>query len=212
MLDTVVSTITAWIVAVISAAGYVGVIALMAVESACIPLPSEIILPFAGYLVSIGRLGLFGVATAGAVGCNLGSTLAYMIGAYGGRPAVERWGSYVFMRPGELAKLEQFFAKYGNGTVFVARLLPVVRTFISLPAGLSRMPLLRFQIYTFVGSWPWCYALAYLGFKLGERWDSDPRLRYWFHQLDGLILVVIAAAVGWYLWRRLRPRADDASK
>jgi len=212
VLDTFVSTITAGIVAVISAAGYLGIIGLMAVESACIPLPSEIILPFAGYLVSIGRLGLFGVATAGAVGCNLGSTLAYMIGAYGGRPAVERWGSYVLMRPGELARLEQFFAKYGNGTVFVARLLPVVRTFISLPAGLSRMPLLRFQIYTFVGSWPWCYALAYLGFKLGERWDSDPRLRYWFHQLDGLILVAIATAIGWYLWRRLRPRADDASK
>ena len=212
MLDTIISTITAWIVAVISAAGYLGVIVLMAVESACIPLPSEIILPFAGYLVSIGRLGLFGVATAGAVGCNLGSTLAYIIGAYGGRPAVERWGSYVLMRPGELARLEQFFAKYGSGTVFVARLLPVVRTFISLPAGLSRMPMLRFQIYTFVGSWPWCYALAYLGFKLGERWDSDPRLRYWFHQLDGLILVAIAAAIGWYLWRRLRPRADDASQ
>jgi membrane protein DedA with SNARE-associated domain len=212
VLDTVVSTITAGIVAVISAAGYLGVVALMAVESACIPLPSEIILPFAGYLVSIGRLGLVGVATAGAVGCNLGSTLAYMIGAYGGRPAVERWGSYVLMRPGELARLEQFFAKYGNATVFVARLLPVVRTFISLPAGLSRMPLLRFQIYTFVGSWPWCYALAYLGFKLGERWDSDPRLRYWFHQLDGLILLSIAAAVGWYLWRRLRPHADETSQ
>jgi membrane protein DedA with SNARE-associated domain len=208
VLDTIVSTITAGIVAVISAAGYLGVIVLMAVESACIPLPSEIILPFAGYLVSIGRLGLVGVATAGAVGCNLGSTLAYLIGAYGGRPAVERWGSYVLMRPGELARLEQYFAKYGNATVFVARLLPVVRTFISLPAGLSRMPLVRFQIYTFVGSWPWCYALAYLGFKLGERWDSDPRLRDWFHQLDGLIVVAIAAAIGWYLWRRLRPRPD----
>src|SRR5580693_1279849 len=118
MIDQIISAVAAWIVAVISAAGYFGVVILMAIESACIPLPSEVIMPFAGYLVSIGQFNLVGAATAGALGCNVGSTIAYFVAAKGGRIAFERWGAYVLVRPEELRRAEHFFARYGSVTVF----------------------------------------------------------------------------------------------
>jgi membrane protein DedA with SNARE-associated domain len=204
MLDHVISLLASWIVAVISAGGYLGIVALMAIESACIPLPSEIIMPFAGYLVSLGRLSLIGAATAGAIGCNLGSTIAYVVAARGGRKVIERWGAYVLIRPVELDRAEKFFARYGAITVFVGRLLPVIRTFISFPAGLARMPMLKFQIYSFVGSWPWCFALAYVGMLLGARWDSDPTLRRLFHEFDAVIAAVLIAGLAWFVWSRWR--------
>jgi membrane protein DedA with SNARE-associated domain len=176
----------------------------MAIESACIPLPSEIIMPFSGYLVSTGRFDLFLVATAGAAGCNLGSTLAYLVGRYGGRPLVERWGSYILVSRHDLGLADRFFARWGGVAVLVGRLLPVVRTFIALPAGIARLPQLKFQIYTFVGSWPWCFALAYIGYKLGQRWDSDPRLHEIFRRFDWLVVVVILLGLCWFLWRHLR--------
>jgi membrane protein DedA with SNARE-associated domain len=142
-------TFFSWIVTAISLSGYAGVIGLMALESACMPLPSEVIMPFSGYLASTGRFDLWLVATAGAVGCNVGSTIAYLVGAYGGRKAVLRWGHYVLFSAEELDRLDRFFHKYGSAAVLIGRLLPVVRTFISLPAGISQMPFLRFQIYTF---------------------------------------------------------------
>ncbi|MGH6678897.1 MAG: DedA family protein, partial [Bradyrhizobium sp.] len=172
--------------------------------SACIPLPSEIVMPFAGYLASVGKFSLVGAATMGAVGCNIGSTLAYLIAARGGRRAIERWGAYVFIRPAELAQTERFFARYGAQAVFVGRLLPVVRTFIAFPAGLARMPMLRFQVYTFLGSWPWCLALAYVGYVLGKRWDSDPTLRRLFHQFDAVIVLALLLACVWFVWLRRR--------
>lgn len=204
MIDYLLTLIVSFIVAVISATGYLGVVALMAIESACIPLPSEVIMPFAGYLVSIGQFSLVGAATAGALGCNLGSTVAYYVAAKGGRPAVERWGRYVLMGPGDLERTEKFFAHYGSLTVFVGRLLPVVRTFIAFPAGLARMPMLKFQLYTFVGSWPWCFALAYIGVKLGERWNSDPTFRRLFHEFDALIVAVLLAGFAWFVWSHVR--------
>lgn len=204
MIDQLISAVASWIVEVISAAGYLGVIVLMAIESACIPLPSEVIMPFAGYLVSIGRFSLIGAATAGALGCNLGSTVAYYVAATGGRAAFERWGAYILVRPHEIANAERFFARYGAVTVFVGRLLPVVRTFIAFPAGLARMPMLKFQIYTFLGSWPWCFALAYVGYALGARWNSDPALRKFFHDFDGVAVVVLAVAAAWFIWTRWR--------
>ncbi len=152
MLDSLLAPVAAWIVAVISALGYAGVAGLMAVESACIPLPSEVIMPFAGYLASTGRFSLVLAATAGALGCNIGSTLAYAVGARGGRPLVERWGRYVLLSPADLDRAERFFRRFGAPAVLVGRLLPVVRTFIALPAGAARMPQLPFQLYTFVGS------------------------------------------------------------
>jgi membrane protein DedA with SNARE-associated domain len=211
MLDQVISALAAWIVAVISAGGYFGVLILMAIESACIPLPSEIIMPFAGYLVSIGQLSLLGVATAGALGCNVGSTIAYFIAAKGGRKAFERWGSYVLISSAELERAERFFARYGAITVFIGRLLPVVRTFIAFPAGLARMPMMKFQIYTFLGSWPWCLGLAYIGFLLGARWNSDPTFRRLFHEFDTLVVVVLIALFAWFVWTRWRERRGPSA-
>src|SRR5271154_2725457 len=124
MLDHVISVLVTWIVEVISAVGYFGVVLLMAIESACIPLPSEVIMPFAGYLASIGQFSLIGAATAGALGCNVGSTVAYFVAASGGRKAFERWGAYVLVSPAEIDHAEHFFARYGAVTVFVGRLLP----------------------------------------------------------------------------------------
>ena len=204
MIDHLLSLIVAWIVGVISATGYLGVLVLMAIESACTPLPSEVIMPFAGYLVSIGQFTLIGAATAGALGCNVGSTIAYYVADWGGRPAVERWGHYVLFGKEELERTEKFFARYGAVTVFVARLLPLVRAYIAFPAGLARMPMLKFQIYTFAGSWPWCYGLAYIGYKLGQRWHSDPTFRRLFHEFDALVVLVLLAAFVWFVWTHWR--------
>ena len=206
MLDSIIAPLAAFIIATISSIGYLGIVALMAIESACIPLPSEIIMPFSGYLVSTGRFDLLLVATAGAIGCNVGSTIAYLVGYYGGRPLVEKWGGYVLVSRQDLALADRFFARYGGVAVFVSRLLPVIRTFIALPAGIARMPQLKFQIYTFVGSWPWCFALAYAGLKLGEHWNSDPALRDFMHRFDAVIVVVIVIAVIWYARRHWKHR------
>jgi len=206
LLDSLLAPIAAWIVGVISAAGYAGVAGLMAIESACIPLPSEIIMPFAGYLVSTGRFSLLLAATAGAIGCNIGSTVAYAVGARGGRPLIERWGRYILLSTEDLDRAEQFFRRYGGIAVLVGRLLPVIRTFIALPAGISRMPQLPFQLYTFVGSWPWCYALAYVGYVLGAQWDSDPRLRTILHRFDFVIVGLIALGIAYFIWRHVRTR------
>jgi membrane protein DedA with SNARE-associated domain len=204
MIDQVITALASWVVAVISATGYFGVAFLMAIESACIPLPSEIIMPFAGYLVSIGKANLLGVATAGALGCNVGSTIAYYVAAMGGRPVLERYGKYILISRRELERTDRFFERYGSATVFFGRLLPVVRTFIAFPAGLARMPMLKFQIYTFLGSWPWCFALAYVGYVLGARWDSDPTLRKLFHDFDAVIAVAVLAGLAWFVWSRRR--------
>jgi len=204
MFDQIISALASWIIEVISAAGYFGVVILMAIESACIPLPSEVIMPFAGYLVSIGQFSLLGAATAGALGCNVGSTVAYYVAAKGGRMAFERWGEYILVSPVELERAERFFARYGAATVFFGRLLPVIRTFIAFPAGLARMPMMKFQVYTFLGSWPWCFALAYVGFVLGKRWNSDPTFRSLFHQFDALIVILLLAGLAWFVWSKWR--------
>ncbi len=206
MLENLIAPLAAFIIATISSIGYGGIVILMAIESACIPLPSEIIMPFSGYLVSIGRFDLVLVATAGALGCNLGSSIAYAIGHYGGRPLVEKWGFYVLMSRRDLEMVDRFFARYGGITVFVSRLLPVVRTFIALPAGIAHMPQVKFQVYTFIGSWPWCFALAYVGMKLGERWQSDPALRDIMHRFDGAIIVIMVIGIIWYLRRHWKHR------
>src|SRR5271163_2825302 len=204
MIDQVITTLATWIVEVISATGYFGVVILMAIESACIPLPSEVIMPFAGYLVTTGRFSLVGAATMGALGCNIGSTVAYYVAASGGRAAIKRWGRYILVSRREQERAERFFGRYGSLTVFIGRLLPVVRTFIAFPAGLARMPMLKFQIYTFAGSWPWCFGLAYVGMVLGARWDSDPELRRLFHEFDAIILLVLVAGFAWFVWSRRR--------
>ncbi len=210
MITRIISVLSVFIIGVISSGGYLGIVALMAIESACIPLPSEVIMPFSGYLVYAGRFHLLWVATAGAIGCNLGSVIAYEIGFHGGRPLVERYGSYILLSRGELDWADHFFARWGSAAVFVARLLPVIRTFIALPAGIAHMPRLRFHAYTFVGSWPWCFVLAYVGMKLGERWETDPRLKLWFHRFDAVIVLALLAGASWFLWSRWAHRIRTA--
>jgi len=203
-LHGLIASLATFTIAVISAGGYWGIALLMAIESACIPLPSEIIMPFAGYLVSIGRLELFLAATAGAIGCNLGSIVAYEVGKRGGRPFVQRWGKYVLISAHDLDRAEGFFQRWGGITVLVCRLLPVVRTFIAFPAGVARMPLLRFHAYTFIGSWPWCFALTWVGRELGARWNSDPRLKAVLHNMDIVIVAAVAAGAIWFVWHKIR--------
>ncbi len=207
MTEKILTFLVPWITAIISHIGYPGVALLMAIESACIPLPSEIIMPFAGYLVYTGRFSLFWVATAGAIGCNVGSAVAYWIGAYGGRPLVEKYGSYILLDRHDLDRTTRFFSRFGPITVLLARLLPVVRTFIALPAGIARMPQVKFHIYTFVGSWPWCFVLAYVGMKLGNAWNTDPRLKHILHKSDAVVVLLLVAGIVWFIWTHWKHRA-----
>ena len=204
MIAKIITILSGFIVATISTLGYSGIVLLMAIESACIPLPSEIIMPFSGYLVSTGELNLWGVAVAGAVGCVLGSLVAYWIGMYGGRPFIEKYGRYILLSRHDLDIADRWFVKHGEIIVFVSRLLPAIRTFIAFPAGVARMNLTRFVIYTFAGSLPWCLGLAYVGQKLGEQWDKDDTLKTWFHRFDFLIGIAGALFIIWWVWRHIK--------
>jgi len=204
MIEKILGALATFIIAVISGGGYLGIVLLMAIESACIPLPSEIIMPFAGYLVSTGRFDLYLAATAGAIGCNLGSIVGYEIGKRGGRPVAERWGRNLLIGPGEHDAADRFFARFGSLAVLIGRLLPVIRSFIAFPAGVARMKLVPFHVYTFIGSWPWCFGLAWVGMTLGDKWNSDPRLKTAFHSADAVIAVVLVAAAAFYIWHRVR--------
>lgn len=200
MIEKIISILASFIIAAISMFGYAGVALMMAIESACIPLPSEIIMPFSGYLVSTGEFTLWGVSLAGAVGCVLGSMVAYWIGYYGGRPMAEKYGKYVLVTNHDLDIADNFFKKYGNVAVFISRMLPVVRTFISLPAGIAKMNFWQFVVYTFLGSLPFCYLLAYIGMKMGENWDT---LGVYFHKFDIVIGILILVGVVWFVKRHL---------
>ncbi len=204
MAESLIKYLAGFVIGAISAMGYWGIVLSMAIESACIPLPSEIIMPFSGYLVFTGRFGLFQVAIAGAAGCVLGSVIAYWVGVYGGRPFLLKYGKYVLITPKELDTADRWFARYGDAAIFISRLLPVIRTFISLPAGIARMNFPKFVIYTFIGSFPWCLGLAWLGKTLGENWNT---LGKYFHQLDALIGVVIVAGITWFVWRHWPKKA-----
>jgi membrane protein DedA with SNARE-associated domain len=207
MTEKILAVLFVFIASLIKATGYAGVAILMGIESACIPLPSELIMPFAGYLVSTGTMKLFWVATAGAIGCNLGSLIAYEIGCYGGRPLVERYGRWILLSRRELDWADRFFLRWGYLAVLIARMLPVVRTFIALPAGIARMPRARFHIYTFLGSWPWCLALAYFGMKMGQHWRE---LGKYLHQFDVVIIAALGIAFIWFVWSHWQNRIRTA--
>jgi membrane protein DedA with SNARE-associated domain len=198
------------------AVGYVGVLLAMAIESAMIPLPSELILPYAGFLVSDpaqlepltkGPWSFWIVVIAATIGNTIGSLIAYAIGAWGGRPFLERWGKYLLIRQHEIELAERFFEKYGSATAFFSRLLPIVRTFISFPAGVARMPVGRFIAYSTAGAFLWSILLVWAGTQLGARWED---IRHALQPFDLLIAVAVVALVAIFVWWRLgmpgRPR------
>ncbi|NTV75438.1 MAG: DedA family protein [Holophaga sp.] len=215
MLHKILAPIIVWMTAVMAAMGPMGVSLLMGIESACIPLPSEVIMPFAGFLAFKGQMTFLGLGAGspmaqvwiagvfGALGCNLGSIPAYELGAWGGRKAVERYGKYIFLNLDHLDQAHRFFEKFGRWAILIGRMLPVIRTFIALPAGIAKMDRTTFHLYTFAGSLPWCLGLAWVGFKLGEKWDT---LGVWFHRFDLVIVGVILAGIVWFLWSHLRKR------
>ena len=184
----------------ISNYGYLGILFLMALESATLPVPSEIVMPFAGFLVySEGNMSLIGVILVGSIGCSIGSIAAYAVGHYAGRPLILRYGKYILLRERHLVSAEKWFAKYGDKATFIARLLPVIRTVISLPAGIAKMNFKKFVLYSFVGSVPWTAWLAIVGYWLGSEWEE---ISGWFRGLDIVVVVVgIALIVLWYMRR-----------
>src|ERR1700733_6986498 len=185
---------------------YVVVFILMAVQSACIPIPSEVIMPFAGATLAHSQMQLILLATIALIASNLGSIPAYWVGAKGGRPMVERYGSWLLLSRRDLDRVDHFFAHYGSITVLVGRMLPIIRTFIAFPAGVAKMNQARFHIYTFVGSWPWCYALAYVGMKLGNTWRTDPRFKAFFDRFHLGVELVLIVGIIWFVWTHWKNR------
>ncbi len=173
----------------------------MLLESACIPIPSEVIMPFSGYLVFTGRFMMWQIVFWGALGNLVGSALAYWVGFYGGRPLVEKYGKYILVSNRDLETADKWFSKYGQRAVFFSRLLPAVRTFISLPAGIARMDFKKFSFYTLIGSLPWSLALAYVGLALGENWAS---IRVYFEKFDYIIAALVILVIIWWIWRHFR--------
>lgn len=190
-----------WIVESVGAWGYLGIFFLMVLESACIPIPSEVTMPVGGLLASEGRLSFFWVGMVGAVANLAGSWLAYWAGAGGGRPLLQKYGRYVLIKRHDLDRADRWFEKYGDSAVFFSRLLPVVRTFISLPAGVARMPFLRFSLFTFLGCLPWSFALAWAGLYLGDNWD---RILPYMEPVSYAIAALLLAVIVVWLVRRSR--------
>ena len=200
-----------WVTQFIAHTGYTGVLLLMALESACVPIPSEAIMPFAGSLIvtePARGFNLHTLAFVGAAGNLLGSIVAYWVGRIGGRPFLEKYGKILLIRKRDLDKSEQFFQKYGDATALFSRVLPIVRTFISLPAGISRMNFPKFCIYTFIGALPFCYLLAWAGVKLGQHWTQ---VHAWLQKADVGVAVVLVILLGIWLWHHLRPDPEENS-
>ncbi len=183
--------------------GYWGIFLGMTIESACIPLPSEIIMPFAGYVVWQGEMTLIGITIVGALGNLVGSWIAYFIGLKEGRPLLEKYGKYILISHHKLELADRWFEKYGHEAVLIGRLLPIVRTFISLPAGIAGMDFKKFTIYSFIGALPWCFVLGYIGYSLGPNWNT---VRDIFHILD---YVVAAALVGIFIYIVYKMRNEE---
>ena len=187
MIETVISSIVAWIQSVITQLGPWGVAILMAIESCNIPLPSEAILPFAGYLVTKGVFSIHTAALFGAIGCVLGSIPSYYLGYFGGRKFIEKYGKYFLISSHDLKVADEWVEKYGDWSFFICRMLPVVRTFISLPAGILKAKKRFFFTFTFLGSLVWSYVLVYVGIKLGENLDT---LKHIWHKFDAVIILI----------------------
>jgi len=181
--------------------GYLTVYVTMTIESMLIPLPSEVVMPFAGYMVYLGQLNFWLVGLVASLANLTGSIIAYYIGVYGGRPLVMRYGKYILLRPHHVTMAENFFNKYGDRTIFVGRLLPLIRTVISLPAGFGRMNFRKFLLYTFLGSLPWNYALTFVGYALGSNWETILDITKY---IDIVIVVAVLVLLIWFIIHRIR--------
>jgi len=196
--------------------GYLAVFVLMVLESACIPIPSEVTMVFGGALAntafyqalgsSVRPLNFVVVGLVGALGNVVGSWIAYTVGWYGGRPLIDRWGRYLLLRRHDIDRAHRWFDDHGEAAVFFSRLLPVIRTFISLPAGVARMPFWRFTLFTLLGCLPWTFSLAGAGYALGQNWDVVER---YFRPASIVVAALAVLAIGWWIWRRLRNRRNQ---
>ncbi|MCX6809172.1 MAG: DedA family protein [Candidatus Berkelbacteria bacterium] len=200
-MTAILSFFSHFIINTISSMGYFGVAVLMAIGAFNIPLPSEVILPFSGFLVWSGQFNLFLVALFACLGWLFGAFFSYYLGIYGGRPLINRFGKYVLLSHHDLDNTEKFFAKYGEIAVFVGQLLPIVRNFISLAAGISKLKFWKFISYTLAGAFLWALLLTWIGVKLGENWDL---VKVYFHKFDVLIAVLIVLAIALYIWRHIK--------
>jgi membrane protein DedA with SNARE-associated domain len=193
ILQMIKDTVASW--------GYGGVVVMMAIESANIPLPSEAIMPTAGILVQQGKMNIHLAALAGAIGCLLGSIPSYFLGLYGGRPLLQKYGKLLLLKPKDMEIADGWVDKYGDLTFLICRMLPVVRTFISFPAGVLKAHFLTFCAFTFLGSLAWCYFLTYVGIKFGENMEMFVQL---WHKFDLAIVLVVAAGLGYYIYHHVK--------
>jgi membrane protein DedA with SNARE-associated domain len=208
VLTNLTDTISLFITHLYATTGLAGIVLAMAIESCCIPLPSEIVMPLAGVMLATGKIvsgvnlvvGLALIALAGSIGCLVGSIAAYGIGYAGGRPLMLKYGRYVLISQHDADRADAFFQRWGSATTFFSRLLPVVRTYISLPAGIARMPFVKFCVFTLLGSFPWCLLLTYVGYQLGQ----ISSLGTVFHSLDVVIILAVVILVALYIWRHIR--------
>jgi membrane protein DedA with SNARE-associated domain len=206
-MSEILIIITTLIIQTISTLGYAGVGLLMAIQTIAIPMPSEVIIPFAGSLVAAGRFSLIGIALTGGLGSSLGAAVAYFIGYKGGRPLVEKYGKFILISKHDLQMADDFFAKYGIRAAFLGMLLPVVRSFISFPAGISKVKFWKFEIYVFLASFIWSLALGYIGMKLGQNWMT---LRDKFKGLDYIIVALIVLGAAWWIQRHIKHSRSDS--
>jgi membrane protein DedA with SNARE-associated domain len=203
ILDRAVAAIAVLIISLVSLLGYPGIVLMMALESTLIPIPSEVVMPFGGYLASNGRFSLILVALAGAIGCNIGSTVVYFVGAEGGRGFAEKYGRYFFLTKDKIARVERYFHRWGGVTLLITRMMPLLPVVVSLPAGFVRMPMWKFQLYTFIGCFVWCFALAALGYEFGLAWRSQAWVKSAIHYADIALIAAIVLLIGWFVWRKV---------
>ncbi|WP_176720324.1 MULTISPECIES: DedA family protein [Methanobacterium] len=195
---SIIEFVSNFTIDIIGHLGYWGIFIGMTLESACIPLPSEVIMPFAGFAVSEGKMTLLGIGIVGALGNLLGALIAYFVGFKGGRPFLEKYGKYILINSSKLDLADAWFERYGHEAVLISRMLPIIRTFISLPAGITRMDLKKFTIYTFLGSLPWTFVLGYIGVQLGPHWSI---IKGYFHILDIIVVICIVGALAYLIYK-----------
>ena len=203
MFTSIIDILAQFVIRTIDVLGYSGVFFLMLIESAGILMPSEIIMPFSGFLVAGGKMNFWAVSFIGAFANLAGSLIAYWIGAKGGRVLIEKYGRYVLISKHDLDLADRWFAKFGNLAVFFGRLLPIVRTFISFPAGVAKMEIKRFSFYTFAGALPWSILFTWLGVKMGNNWEQ---IREKLHNFDLFVLALIIIGGVWFVWRHIKHR------